>query len=213
MEPLAADLATPSGVEAVLARISDLDDIELLVNNAGLSTSGHFLEQSGEKELQSIRVNIEALYRLTRAVVPSMVARNRGGVLNIASVVAFQPVPFWTTYSSTKAFVLAFGEGLAQELRATGVRVITVCPGFTRTALYAESGVPGIAGKVFPQTSPEEVVEAALRAYDRANVVHVVGLLNRLLAWLGAVTPRPLLRRLMGALFSPRTPPLLPSQT
>src|SRR5438132_7226918 len=105
VEPLAADLATAEGVATVEERARGLEDIELLVNNAGLSTSGHFLEQSPERELQSIRVNVEALYSLTRAVVPGMVARKRGGVINIASVVAFQPIPYWTTYAATKAFV------------------------------------------------------------------------------------------------------------
>ena len=79
VEPLAADLATAEGVATVEERARGLEDIELLVNNAGLSTSGHFLEQSPERELQSIRVNVEALYSLTRAMVPGMVARKRGG--------------------------------------------------------------------------------------------------------------------------------------
>src|SRR5262249_46749425 len=133
VEPLAADLATPGGVAAAVERARALGPVELLVNNAGLSTSGAFLDQSRERELQSIRVNVEALYMLTRDLVPDMVARKRGGVIHIASVVAFQAVPYWTTYAATKAFVLAFGEGLARELRGTGVRVLTVCPGFTQT--------------------------------------------------------------------------------
>jgi len=132
-----------------------------------------------------------------------MVARKRGGVINIASVVAFQPIPYWTTYAATKAFVLAFGEGLAGELRHSGVRVLTVCPGFTRTGLYDESGIPGLAGKILRHATPEEVVDAALAAWDRGRVVRVVGFINRLLAISGAITPRPLLRWLMGRLFAP----------
>ena len=88
IETLAADLATPEGVETVVARARALGDVELLVNNAGLSTSGPFLDQPADREIESIRVNVEALYRLTRAILPGMVARNRGGVLNIASIVA-----------------------------------------------------------------------------------------------------------------------------
>jgi short-subunit dehydrogenase len=89
-------------------------------------------------------VNVEALYTLTRKIVPGMVERKHGGILNIASIVAFQAIPYWTTYAATKAFVLAFGEGLSYELRNSGVRVVTVCPGFTRTGLYADSGVPAV---------------------------------------------------------------------
>jgi short-subunit dehydrogenase len=203
IETLTADLATAEGVETVIARAHALGDVELLVNNAGLSTSGHFLEQSAEREIESIRVNVEALYRLTRAIVPGMVARKRGGVLNIASIVAFQAIPYWTTYAATKAFVLAFGEGLAYELRDSGVRVVTVCPGFTSTGLYADSGVPGLAGRLLPFAKPEKVVRAALAAYDAGRVVRVVGLVNRLLALSGALTPRFILRFLMAQMFAP----------
>jgi short-subunit dehydrogenase len=203
VETLAADLASADGVKAVVERAHALGDIELLVNNAGLSTSGHFLDQSAEKEIQSIRVNIEALYTLTRKIVPAMVERKRGGILNIASIVAFQAIPYWTTYAATKAFVLAFGEGLAYELRDSGVRVVTVCPGFTKTGLYADSGVPGRAGRLLPFATPEEVVRVALAAYDAGRVVRVVGLTNRLLALSGAFTPRFILRWLMAKLFVP----------
>ena len=89
VETLAVDLATAEGVKAVVERAEALGDIELLVNNAGLSTSGHYLDQSADKEMQSIRVNVEALYSLTRRIVPAMVERKRGVVLNIASIVAF----------------------------------------------------------------------------------------------------------------------------
>jgi short-subunit dehydrogenase len=203
VEPLGADLATPQGLEAVVAQARALGDVEMLVNNAGLSTSGPWLDQSPEKELLSIRVNVEALYVLTRALVPRMVERRRGGVLSVASVVAFQAVPYWTTYAATKAFVLAFGEGLAHELRGSGVRVVTVCPGFTKTGLYAESGVPGLAGRLLPHARPEDVVRAALAAYDRRRVVCVIGAANRMLAFASALAPRFFLRWLMARMFAP----------
>jgi short-subunit dehydrogenase len=205
VETLAVDLATAEGVRSVVERAHALGDIELLVNNAGLSTSGHFLNQSADKELQSIRLNVEALYTLTREIVPAMVERKGGGILNIASIVAFQAIPYWTTYAATKAFVLAFGEGLSYELRDSGVRVVTVCPGFTKTGLYADSGVPGMAGRLLPFATPEEVVRVALAAYDAGRVVRVVGLTNRLLALSGALTPRFILRGLMAKMFAPTT--------
>ena len=204
VEALAADLSTADGVLAVADRALALGDVELLVNNAGLSTSGPFLEQSGEKETQSIRVNVEALYTLTRKLVPGMVARRRGGVLNVASIVGFQPIPYWTTYAATKAFVLSFGEALAYELRGSGVRVVTVCPGFTKTGLYADTGMPGLAGKLLPVATPDEVVRAALAAYDAGRAIHVVGLINRLPAVAGALEPRLVGRRRRAAMFRPR---------
>jgi uncharacterized protein len=210
VEVLAVDLGTAEGVTAVVERVRALGHAELLINNAGLSTSGHFLEQSRDRELQSIRVNVEALYTLTRAIVPDMVKRKGGGIINVASVVAFQAIPYWTTYSATKAFVLAFGEGLAYELRSSGVRVLTVCPGFTKTGLYQESGVPGLAGKLLPHAAPEDVVHAALAAYDGHRVIRIVGFANRLLALAGALTPRFVLRWLMARMFSPSRPAALP---
>jgi short-subunit dehydrogenase len=203
VETLAVDLASAESLQAVVDRAHALGDIEILVNNAGLSTSGDFLDQSADREIQSIRVNVEALYTLTRKIVPGMAARKRGGILNVASIVAFQAIPYWTTYAATKAFVLAFGEGLAYELRDSGVRVVTVCPGFTKTGLYADSGVPGMAGRLLPFATPEEVVRVALAAYDAGRVVRVVGLTNRLLAVSGALTPRFILRWLMAKMFAP----------
>ena len=205
VEALQVDLASADGVKTVIERAHAIGDIELLVNNAGVSTSGYFLEQSADRELESIRVNIEALYTLTRAIVPTIVARKRGGILNVASIVAFQAIPYWTTYAATKAFVLSFGEGLAYELRNSGVRVVTVCPGFINTGLYADSGVPGRAGRVLPFATPDEVVHVALAAYDASRVIRVVGLTNRLLVLSGALTPRFILRWLMAKMFAPVT--------
>src|SRR5258706_8315522 len=206
VELMSADLSSADSVEAVAARAQALGEVDLLVNNAGVSTSGNFLEQSAETEIESIRVNVEALYTLTRRLLPGMVERRRGGILNIASIVGFQAVPYWTTYAATKAFVLSFGEGLAHELRGSGVRVVTVCPGFTRTGLYAQSGVPGFAGQILPHMMPERVARAALEAYDAGTVVRVIGPVNRLLALGSGATPRFLIRRLMGTLFRPRAP-------
>jgi short-subunit dehydrogenase len=207
VEPLTADLATIQGVEAVAARALALGDVEILVNNAGLSTSGNFLDQSFDKELALIRVNVEAVFALTRRLVPHMARRGRGRIINVASIVGFQPVPYWATYAATKAFVLSFGEALAIELRGTGVHVVTVCPGFTRTALYAESGMPGLAGRFLPSASPEQVASAALAASDRRRVLCVFGVMNRALVLASRVGPRFVVRRLMGVMFRPRPAP------
>jgi short-subunit dehydrogenase len=140
---------------------------------------------------------------LTRDLLPGLVQRGRGGIINIASIAAFQAIPYWSTYAATKAFVLAFGEGLAAELRGTGVHVVTICPGFTKTGLYSESGVPGFAGRWTPFAKPADVVRAALVAYDRGRTVKVVGLVNHVITRAGSITPRFMLRRLMARLFVP----------
>src|SRR3974377_984247 len=94
-------------------------------------------QTSPGEEVESTRVNVEALFALTRAILPAMVARKRGGILNVASIAAFQAIPYWTTYAATKAFVLSFGEGLAYELRPRGVRGVNIFPGFTKPAPFA----------------------------------------------------------------------------
>ncbi|MEM7404289.1 MAG: SDR family oxidoreductase [Pseudomonadota bacterium] len=206
-EVMAADISTEAGLDSLAERARTLGQVDLLVNNAGVSRTGPFLSQTAADESMMTRLNIDAVTALTRLFLPAMVARDGGGIINIASVVGFQPVPYWTTYAATKAYVLAFGQGLAHELRNSKVRVLTVCPGFTKTGLYDESGAPGLAGKVLPFATTDDVVAGALKAYERGRVVHVVGHMNRLLTGLGPWLPRRLLRWFMGALFAPSSPP------
>jgi short-subunit dehydrogenase len=132
IEWLSADLSTAAGVEALLARTAPLD-VELLVNNAGVATYGPFSSTPLERELELVRVNIEAIVALTRGLLPPMLARGRGGVISVASQMAFQPMPYFAAYAASKAFVLSFSEALAEELRGTGVRVTAVAPGFVGT--------------------------------------------------------------------------------
>jgi len=122
IEPFLADLSSGEGVSAVMRRISELHDVEMLVNCAGVATAGDFLDSSLEAELASIRVNVESVVSLTREVLPHMVQRRRGQILNVASVVGFQPFPHFATYAATKAFVLSFTEAIAEEVRGTPTR-------------------------------------------------------------------------------------------
>ena len=132
-----------------------------------------------------------------------MVARGRGQIINVASILAFMPTPYFATYAATKAFVLSFSEALAHELRGTGVRVIAASPGivkseFSRVAGWAEQE------SALPKLTPDAVVQATLRAAESGRVVRVVGFAYRLLAVLDAITPRPMMRWIMGRVFAPR---------
>src|SRR5215467_6458451 len=113
IEPLTADLATEVGVGSVLGRFEGVGAIELLVNNAGIANAGDFAEASLDRELTAIKLNIEAVVRLTHGAIPFMTRRGRGGIINVASVVGFQPLPHFAVYGATKAFVLSFTEALA----------------------------------------------------------------------------------------------------
>lgn len=115
------------------------DQIDILINNAGIGTDNPFLEDPTETQIREIEVNVVALTALTHMVLPGMVERGAGAILNVASTAGFQPMPRQAVYAATKAYVLSFSQGLAQELKATGVSVTALCPGPTRTEFFGES--------------------------------------------------------------------------
>src|SRR4051812_24285871 len=135
---VAADLTTADGLDLVATRLSE-QPVELLVNNAGVSTGGDFHELPVEAELAEIALNVVALTRLTHAALPAMVRAGRGGILNVSSIAGNQPLPGFVTYCSTKAFVTTFSEALAAEHRRTGVHVTLLKPGYVFTEMTGES--------------------------------------------------------------------------
>jgi uncharacterized protein len=201
LEPLVADLSTSAGVEALLARAASLE-VELLVNNAGVATYGPFASTPAERELELVRLNVQAIVALTRGLLPALLARGQGGVLNVASQMAFQPMPYFAAYAASKAFVLSFSEALAEELRGTGVRVTAVAPGFVATE-FAEVAGSLEPERRFPHLQPGRVVESALRAHERGRTVKVVGALYAFLTFAGRFAPRAALRRMMGRSMRP----------
>jgi uncharacterized protein len=140
MTTIAADLATADGTHRLLDELTDSDlPIDLLVNNAGIGSVGPFLDNPLARHHRSIDLNITALTTLTYHVGRSMVSRGTGGIINVASTAAFQPMPYQASYAATKAFVLSFTEALAEELRGTGVHVMAAHPGGTDTSFFDES--------------------------------------------------------------------------
>jgi len=204
-EPLVADLTSAGGVEAVARAAEGLSDVGVLVNNAGAGSYGPFLEQAVGRDAAQVALNIDAVVALTRRLLPRMVARGRGQIINVASILAFMPTPYFATYAATKAFVLSFSEALAHELRGTGVRVLAASPGVVKTEFSGVAGSPE-QESALPKLTPDAVVRATLRAAESGRVVRVVGPAYRLLAVLAAITPRPLMRRIMGRIFAPRRP-------
>src|SRR5262249_46575224 len=203
VEALAADLGTVDGVRTVAARATELRDVELLVNNAGISAWGRFQEIPLDKHLALLHINIEAVVSLTSQLLPQLVQRKRAGIINIASVTGFQPMPFWTTYAASKAFILSFTEGIAYELKDSGVRVLAICPGMMKTELYEASDSRELSERL-PALTPDQVVRATIRALRHPRrVVKVVGVPNLLLAFASRVTPRRLMRSIVGRLLMP----------
>jgi short-subunit dehydrogenase len=201
IEPLTADLLDPTGVQSVADRAAELD-VELLVNNAGFASYGAFAELPLERELDLIRLNITAVVDLTHRLLPALMRRGRGGVINVASEMALQPMPYFASYAASKAFVLSFSEALAEELRGSGVRITAIAPGFVRTEFADIAGSRRAQGPL-PHLTPERVVAVALRAYDRGRVVKTVGAFYTVLSFMARVAPRALMRRLLGRLMKP----------
>lgn len=175
-----ADLARPDGALALVTRLRALDvPIRHVVNNAGIGSAGAFTELDPERESAMVELNVASVVRLTRAFLPGLVAARDGGVLNVASVVAFQPVPYMATYGATKAFVVSFTLALARELEGTGVRAMALCPGPVRTGFQAAAGIerPGIPLAILSAT---RTVERALDAYERGERLFTPGLVNGL---------------------------------
>ena len=200
VEVIVADLTQPTALRTVEERVAGDNALELLVNNAGFGTTGPFARLDPDQEEAEIRLNVLALVRLTRAVLPGMIARGRGAIINVSSLAAFAPGPYDATYAATKAFVNSFTEALHEELCGTGVHVQTLCPGFTHTEFQQRAGVDIAKIPAFAWMPPEAVVDASLSALQRRQVICVPGLVNRLLALLMRAAPRRLVRRVSGIL-------------
>ena len=202
--PIACDLVQPGAVSELLREVDRRGlTIDWLVNNAGFGTVGRFDQLPVERELEEIRLNVEVLVELTGRCSPGMVARRRGAIINIASLGGFAPGPFMATYAATKAFVLSFTEAVAAELRGTGVDVLCVCPGFTRTefqdkAVVDVSGIPNMAWM-----SADEVADQTVRAVGRGPVL-VNGMMNSFMAGAIRFVPRGVTSRLVAAFLRPR---------
>jgi short-subunit dehydrogenase len=189
VELVVGDLGTEAGIDDLMARL-DGRVIGVLVNNAGFGTYGEFSEIDAGREHDLIAVNVDALVCLTHAVLPGMLARGRGGILNVASTIAFQPGPYQATYGASKAFVLSLSQALWAETRGTGVTVTALCPGPTRTGFVDALGSDVSHTAVYRRlAAPEPVVAAGLRALDRGHAVVVPGLRNRVMAEGGRLTP------------------------
>ena len=201
VELVVGDLGARGGVESLVGAL-DGRVIDVLVNNAGFGTYGRLEEVDPERDHDLIAVNVDALVRLTHAVLPAMLARGRGRILNVASTIAFQPAPYQATYGASKAFVLSFSQALWAETRGTGVTVTALAPGPTRTG-FVDALDADVSQTIYGRlAAPEPVVAAGLRALDRGRPVVVPGLRNRLMAtasrlspgWVGALISGRMLR-------------------
>jgi short-subunit dehydrogenase len=191
-DTLVADLTRDEDLARVEARISGEAGLELLVNNAGFGTKGRFWEADAAGQTAMHALHVVATVRLTRAALAGMVARGKGGVINVSSVAAFGQSPGNVSYCATKAWMNSFTEGLDLELRTAGsaVRVQALCPGFTVTGFHEamEMDPKGIPGWLWMRA--EDVVDAALRGLARGQLVVVPGAIYKIVVMLEKLAPR-----------------------
>lgn len=190
-EVLVGDLTDRDALERVATRIgAEEDPVDLVINNAGFGISGRLSAQDADVLTNMVELNVVALQRLTHAAVEAMLPRGAGGVINISSLGGYQPAPGFASYSATKAFVSSFTQAVHEELVGTGVKVMVVCPGFTRTEFQERAGAEE-ASKL-PELvwqEADEVVHAALRDYEKGRAVSVPGLFNKGLATFASTAP------------------------
>jgi short-subunit dehydrogenase len=196
VEWIAADIADPSERERLPAEIASRGQVvERLINNAGIGTAGPFHELPVAREIDMVRLNVEALVALCGAFLPGMVERGSGRILNVASVSGFMPVPQQATYAASKAFVLTFTESLTLDLHGTGVTATALCPGPVKTEFAGL--IEGMPSAYFVE--PERVAREAIDGLENGRRTVIPGALNKVNAVSGRHTPRgvfmPLARR------------------
>lgn len=197
--PFALDLSEPGAAQKLVDSLKDYE-IDLLVNNAGFGAQGEFWKVSLEKQLQILRLNVQALLELTYLLLPQMVDRRTGGVINVSSTASFQPLPYTSVYAATKAFVTSFSTGLTEELRPYGVKVVTLCPGTTETNFFKAGDYQTHRLRGGFQ-SPDAVAKAGLRQLDRGGGLVLSRTQDKFLIFAERFLPRSWVARTTAAMF------------
>lgn len=202
-EVLPADLADEAELATVEQRLTD-SPVDVLVNNAGFGTSGAFWNSDAETLRKQLDLNVAAVLRLTHAAVPGMRERGRGDVINVSSVSGFFTVS-GSTYSASKAWVTAFSEGLASSLAGSGVRIMALCPGFTRTEFHQRADLDmSNLPKAF-WLRPDSVVHESLSDLRKGKTISIPGIQYKALVAVGGLVPKSLQRMIVTRTAPDRT--------
>jgi short-subunit dehydrogenase len=191
---IAIDLADPVAAQRLHQQLQG-QQVDVLVNNAGFGAQGAFAGLPLERQLQMIHLNVTALTALTRLLLPSMLERGRGGVLNVGSTAAFQPGPFMAVYYATKAYVVSFSEALADELSGSGLRISCLAPGPTATAFAAEAGATESRLFQGDTMTVDEVARIGYDGWKQGKPLVIAGARNRWRAFLVRLVPRAWVRK------------------
>ena len=197
VQVVSCDLSTADGVQFLIDNI-DPPSIDILINNAGIAYPGNFPEQNLNDISSLLSLNINALTHLIHAILPSMIEKGGGRILNVASVASFQPVPSMSVYAASKAYVLSLTESLSEELKGTGVTATALCPGLTNTDLVEDlqsSQIP-----TFLMSTVEEVAREGYEALMNREVIRIPGITNQAAVTWAKHQPRWLVRGIGGLL-------------
>lgn len=194
------DLADPAEMDALISWLqAEKIEIDLLVNNAGLGDLGPFATVDLARLDQMLNVNMVALTRLTRRLLPGMMARKRGAIINVSSTAGFLPIAGFAVYAASKAYVTSFSEALRVEVRGRGVHVSALCPGPVHTEFMERARRAGEqryeSAPELVHVSAETVVRDALAGVQRNQPLVIPGFLMKLGMFFVRLTPMPILRR------------------
>jgi short-subunit dehydrogenase len=188
---IACDLSEPNAPAELFDRIGNLAaQIEILINNAGFGMLGQFWTLSEQDQTRMVHLNIGALTHLTRLILPGLIERGRGRIMNVASTAAFQPGPLMAVYYASKAYVLSFSVALNNETRSRGVTVTALCPGATVTEFAERAGFTN--PRLFKSRmamSAAQVARLGYKAMKRGTPVAITGRVNALMAFLTRFAP------------------------
>ncbi len=185
---LPADLALVKKTENIARRISQIPDLDILINNAGFSTQGYFVDGAIEKGMRMLKVHMTAPVRFTHAALQTMRKRKRGVVINVSSLGAYTLSPGSILYGATKLFLISFSENLQDEIKDLGIKIQALCPGFIRTEFHEVGDFHNFDRNTIPPylwMTPENVVSQSLKALgNNGKTVFIPGRKNRLIKWL-----------------------------
>ncbi len=198
---LVHDLSKLEQVGSLVMQLSEKGlEIDTLVNNAGFGALGDFADLDVDRQTDMMMVNVVALTRLTRLLLPSMIERDRGGILNVGSIAGYQAGPRMAVYYASKAYVLSFTESLREELKDTNLHITLLAPGPTRTGFGEDSGMGDLEMFERGAMSSKEVAAEGFRGYKANKDVVIPGLSNQLMATAAHILPRWATRKVVGKL-------------
>jgi uncharacterized protein len=195
------DLSVAGAAEELWGEATTGREIHLLINNAGIGAKGAFHAVERERQVALLQLNVVAVTELAHLALAGMRARGKGGILNISSAAAFQPLPTVGTYAASKSFVLSLSEALWEENRHAGVRVTALCPGRSPTEFQQQAGTTKVSLKTPGALSPAHVVESGLRALERGKSYSIPGAINYINSFAIGLLPRRLFVAAVGKLI------------